>query len=151
MTPAPSYLQNNEAVMEAFGYWPSFHDAPVIGFWQDTTPPGTLELEVHGWEMTQEVDARGYFKLIKHHLVRFRFLGISEAELDQFTSGNILFGLRFSTAGEFKAEGKFKVTMDSAMGSDLSGAFSARSGEVVEVAPCDNKGNRNPSSSAAGS
>lgn len=143
MTSAPSFLRSTEAVVKAFGYWPSFHDAPVAGFQYTQEAIGTIEFALHGWEMTSEVDDRGYFKLIKHHLVRFAFRGISDADLDRFTSmGNILFGLRFSTPEEFEAAGKFRVDLDSAMGGDLCGSFFARVGEIVEVAPCDAQGRR---------
>jgi len=51
--------------------------------------------------------------------------------------GNILFGLGFPSAEEFASAGKFSVKLDSAMGGDLCGSFSARSGEVLEIVPCD--------------
>ena len=142
MRPVPAYLRNHEAVIRAFGYWPSFHDACVVGFLRDMTPPARVELVIHGWEMTNEVDDRGYFKLIKHHLVRFQFEGISNAELDQFTSGNILFGMDFSAPDEFTSKGVFEVRMDSAIGCEFSAAFCARAGEVSEVVPCDKAANR---------
>lgn len=142
MIPTPSYVRNAEAVVKAFGYWPSFHDAPVVAFRYDKEGPGAVELTVHGWEMTPDVDERGFFKLIKHHLISFVFLGISDAELDQFICGNILFGLEFSSLEEFAAAGTFCVTLDSAMGGDLCGSFSARIGEVVEVVPCGSDGRK---------
>jgi hypothetical protein len=141
MRPAPTYIRNAEAVVSAFGYWPSFHDAPVVAFRYDPRGQGTIELTLHGWEMTPEVDERGYFKLIKHHLVRFEFREISDPDLERFESiGNILFGLKFSDAAEFATTGRFNVTLDSAMGSDLCGSFSARTGEALEVLPCDREG-----------
>lgn len=141
MTPAPSYLRNTEAVVKAFGYWPSFHDAPVVGFFYERGGRGAVEFTLHGWEMTPEVDERGYFRLTKHHLVRFAFQGISEADLDRFTAvGNILFGLGFSTAADFQAAGTFSVDLESAMGGDLCGSFCASTGEVLEVLSCDSDG-----------
>ncbi len=143
MTPAPSYLQNIEPVVTAFGYWPSFHDAPIVDFHYDRGGEGAVEFTLQGWEMTAEVDDRGFFKLIKHHLVRFAFHGITDAVLDRFTSmGNILFELRFSSAEEFAEAGRFSVNLDSAMGADLCGSFAARSGEVVATIPCDEEGRR---------
>jgi len=104
MTPAPSYLRNTEAVVKAFGYWPSFHDATVFGFHYVRGGNGAVEFTLHGWDMTPEVDERGYFKRIKHHLVRFAFREITDADLERFTSmGNILFKLGFSTPEEFEA------------------------------------------------
>jgi len=142
MTPAPPYVRNTEAVVRAFGYWPSFHDSPVTAFDYNRHGSGEVDLSLHGWEMTKEVDERGFFRLIKHHLVRFAFRGVSDADLDQFTSGNILFELGFSTPEEFGAAGKFSVTLDSAMGCEHCGSFCARSGEVLEVVPCCAYGRR---------
>ncbi len=101
-----------------------------------------MDLILHGWETTPEVDERGYFKLSKHHLVRFAFHGISDADLDHFICGNILFQLGFSSPEEFAAAGRFSVDLDSAMGGDLCGSFSAAAGEVLEVTPCDREGRR---------
>lgn len=129
--------------MNAFGYWPRFHDAPVVDFQHIREGQGSVELSVHGWEMTPEVDERGFFKLVKHHLVRFAFHGISDPDLDRFASmGNILYALGFSTTEEFAATGKFSVELELAIGGDLCGSFAARSGEVVEVSPCDGEGRR---------
>jgi Immunity protein 50 len=150
MSPAPSYLRNTEAVVKAFGYWPSFHDAPVFDFRYVADGSSVIGFILHTWEMTSEVDERGYFKSIKHHLIQFAFREISDADLERFTSmGNILFELGFSTAEEFEANGKFKVDLDSAIGGNLCGSFFARTGEVVEVAPCDKQGRRTEPAHAA--
>ena len=142
MIPTPSYLQNTEAVLKAFGYWPSFHDAPVLGFNYVEGGGGAIAFTLHGMEMTRQVDDHGYLKLIKHHLVRFAFHEISEADLQQFALSNTLFEMGFSSPAEFEAVGKFRVMLESALGGDLSGSFSARTGEVLEVAPCDEKGHK---------
>lgn len=143
MISIPTYLRNTEAVVSAFGYWPSFHDAPVHDFRYNKEGNGEVELTLHGSEMTKEVDEQGYFKLIKHHLVKFKFRQISEANLDRFMEfENILFELGLSTLEEFEAVGKFKVSLDSAMGGDLCGSFTAGAGEVMEVLTCDAKGNK---------
>jgi hypothetical protein len=142
MSAAPLYLQNSEAVLKAFGYWPSFHDAPVMAFRYATGPDSTVELVLHASELTRDWNQQGRFTLIKHHLIRFAFHHITDVELAGFEPENVLFGLEFSSAAEFAATGKFKVLLDSAIGSDLSGSFSARAGEVVEVVPCDPEGQR---------
>src|SRR5277367_978093 len=113
MKPAPPYLRNTDAVLNAFGYWPRFHDAPVVAYNYDRAGHGAVELTLHGWEMTSEVDSRGFFKLTKHHLVRFGFKLITNPNLPKFASGNILFGLDFSNAEDFAAAGRFSVELDS--------------------------------------
>jgi hypothetical protein len=139
----PPYLRNTEPVVKVFGYWPDFHDAGVFDFRYAAENSSVIGFTLHACEMTAEVDDRGYFKSIKHHLIKFAFREISDADLERFTSmGNILFELRFSTPEEFEASGKFRVNLDSAMGGDLCGSFFARTGEVVEVVPCDAQGRR---------
>ncbi len=140
MDDVPSYLGNYEAVLQAFGYWPSFHDAHVVRFLHDRTGEGAVELTVHDSRPTSEVDAHGYFKEIKHQLVRFAFRVLSDVHLDGFIQENILYALELSSAEEYAATGRFTVGLDSVMGSQLCGSFSARHGEVLAVTPCTAKG-----------
>ncbi|MBK1790201.1 Imm50 family immunity protein [Persicirhabdus sediminis] len=126
----PTYLQNFQSVIDAFGYWPDFHDSPVRHF---RVGDDLIKLEVEAWEMTDEVDDQGYFKLIKRHTVGFEFTDIVSTDLEQFIPENILFELGFSTEEERQGQGFFGVTLDSAMGSDLCGAFRAKAGSVSFV------------------
>lgn len=137
MMPVPTYLRNHQAVLDAFGYWPHFHDAPVLAFRYSEGSGGRVELDVHGWQMTDVVDDRGYFKLTRHHLVRLAFEGIGDADLQKFAADTILSDLAFSAVSDFETAGMFKVTLESARGSDCSGSFSAQTGEVLEVKACD--------------
>jgi hypothetical protein len=142
MYPVPIYLKNYQLVRTAFGFWPSFHDANVEDFRYAPEGDGRIDLTLHGFVITDETDDRGYFILVKHHLVHFAFHGILEPVFERFMeNGNILFDLGFSFPEEFESKGAFKVNMESAMGGDLDGAFLARYGEVVEVIPCDAEGN----------
>lgn len=137
MREVPRYLHNHEAVVSAFGYWPSFHDPPVLAFEQTAD---SVTLALHAWDMTSQVDAEGFFILQKHHRVHFIFRDVTEADVAAFISPNILSDLGFSPLAEFEAAGWFTVVLDSAMGGDLCGSFSARSGEVAAVIPCDEHG-----------
>jgi hypothetical protein len=132
----PTYLRNHEAVTRVFGYWPSFHDSPVLSF-QRQPDQAAIELDLHVFESSGKSDAKGYHILQKHHIVRFLFTGITHADLEHFIPENILFDLGFSLPSEFEAAGRFTVTLDSAMGSDLCGSFVATAGEVISVLPCD--------------
>ena len=100
-----------------------------------TVERDTVDLVLHTFEMTPEVDPKGYYVLHKHVLVTFRFAGVHDASLRQFDSGNILFGLEIARADD---EGSFRVELDSVM--DMSGDFSATSGEIVSVVPCTSDG-----------
>lgn len=130
MIEIPSYIIGHEQVVEAFGYWPGFHDSPICRF---EHTPDRIEVDLDVWEMSSEVDARGFFMLQKRHRVGFRFTGILRADLDRFIPENILFALRLSTMTSFADQGWFDVELDSAMGSDAGGSFASTSGEVVQL------------------
>lgn len=132
MRETPTYLQNHVLVVEVFGHWPDFHDSPVRRF---TASPEAVELEVEAWEMTPEVDARGYFILTKKHRVGFRFTGLIASDLASFIAENILFELGFSSNAGHAASGCFEVRLDSAMGGDLCGSLTATCGAVTFVTP----------------
>jgi len=136
MPSAPTYLQNFQSVIDAFGYWPDFHDAPVLGF---RVAPNLIELEIEGWEMTNEVDAQGFYILTKRHVIGFEFREIVSTELEQFIPENILFELSFSTEDFQRSHSCFTVGLDSAMGSDLCGQFTAKLGAVSYVRPSGSK------------
>ena len=127
----PTYILNHKAVVDLYGGWPSFHDAEVSVYVAPTPESQSLGFTLHTWQMTDEVDAKGYLVLRKHALVSFRFVGIHDLKMDSFASKNILFGMEFFPGSDSSS---FRVVLDSVM--DMSGSFSARKGEVVSVIPC---------------
>jgi hypothetical protein len=58
-------IANSQALTSRFARWPSFHDADVLRVRLDrrTREPPSLEAEIHLWEGTPEVDARGSYVL----------------------------------------------------------------------------------------
>jgi len=62
MIRTPTSIRDFERVVDAYGYWPSFPDSPVLRFRQDND---SIELEVEAWEMTSETDDESYYKLIR--------------------------------------------------------------------------------------
>jgi hypothetical protein len=71
-----------ELLTRVFGYWPSFHDAEVVRVALSRAPAyregAFLEADVHAFEMTSDVDERGYFVLRHHVLVSFRFEAVGQ-------------------------------------------------------------------------
>jgi hypothetical protein len=132
---APTFLGNYQTLLNYFGYWPSFHDANVMSFTGPTAELQTCDLVLHTFEMTSEVDAKGYYVRHKHVLVTFHFAGVHDAALERFDSGNILFGMDITRPD---AAGSFRVELNSVM--DMSGDFSAASGEIISVVPCTSDG-----------
>jgi len=138
-------LKGESKVMDAFGYFPTFHDAEVI--WvklNRNSSPGvewpvpTLEFVLHGWEMTQEVNEKGYYVLTKHHLVHFMFSGIDHVNLQHFNHQNAIFELRINEIENPADHAKLEIEICHAHG--LNGTFRAVSGEVLSVTPCDESG-----------
>jgi hypothetical protein len=63
-----------------FGYAPSFHDGYLLSLKIDF--PTEAVLVMHGWDMTDRIDARGYFELEKHFVATFRLAGLVKIDLE---------------------------------------------------------------------
>src|SRR3712207_6464669 len=92
-------IENSEAVVSVFGYWPAFHDANVLSLVVSETS-ASLALTLHVWEMTNDVDEQGYFILRKHHLVSLKFEAVSQLQIRDFAIPNILHCFSIQTASE---------------------------------------------------
>jgi hypothetical protein len=99
-----------------FGYWPSFHDAEVISLHLNRT--GSSSLRVYTWEMTKEVDEKGYYVLAKHVVVEFILEFISGLSLNGSNHQNVIFGLQVE-----KTDSGFRLTLDDCYG--LAGSIEA--------------------------
>src|SRR5689334_12879841 len=88
-------VSNAHALTQIFGYWPSFHDAEVLTMCLDRAGDDgpSLEARVHVFEMTDQVDDRGFYVLRKHTLVTLRFADILLRNLRWFNHQNSLSGL----------------------------------------------------------
>jgi len=100
-----------------FGYWPDFHDAEVVRFHLSLGAPS--KLKVHTWEMTNKVDAAGFYKLIKHVTVEFTLDGVTTMNLQDPWEHSILFDL-----GINKTDSGFRLDLSSSYG--LSGTIEAK-------------------------
>ena len=72
-------IDGAQAVHDWFGYWPDFHDAEMVKFRVDPVAP--CSLVVHTWQMTNRVNAQGYYERIKHAVVAFEMKGVSKLDL----------------------------------------------------------------------
>jgi hypothetical protein len=126
--PLPSDVESVAGAQELydwFGYWPHFHDAEIIKFHLDSGTPSTLA--VHTWEMTNKVNAVGFYELIKHVVVEFSFGRVTSVNLQNPWEHSILFDLEIH-----KMESGFRIDLSSSYG--LSGTIEAN--EVsVQIAP----------------
>ncbi len=91
-------IQNSQALTAIFGEWPSFHDAEVysLSLHRHFREGASLETTIHLWDMTNEVDARGYFGVKNNTLTVLRFGGIVLEVLRDFNHQNVLSELYIS-------------------------------------------------------
>jgi hypothetical protein len=132
MIEPPNYISGFQRVLDAYGYWPSFHDSPVLRYHKGSDH---IELDLEAWEMTPEVDSRGYFVLTKRHEIGFRFSRILTAEMNQFSLENTLLEVEFSPASDYDSRGVFNVSLISAIEGSMCGSFTAACGEVLFIRP----------------
>lgn len=102
---------------------PTFHDAEVLSLAFDRDAASAI-LRVHAFEMTSEVDARGYFICTRHVVVVFKLSWIGSMELDGFNHQNALDGLKVSRTGD----GEVRLDLEPAYG--LGGFIHAREVEI---------------------
>lgn len=142
-------IKNSRRITDIFGYWPAFHDAEVrsVSLVSASGVPSekekdfpSLELKVHLWEMTDEVDASGYFVTTKHTLATLRFLEIDELHLVGFNFQNAIFALSIEpimNEGQgpsvIQQSSLMRVEIEPAHG--LSASFICQSMEVVSTEP----------------
>jgi Immunity protein 50 len=117
--PVPIHLREVNGAVELhdwFGYWPNFHDAEIISVCLNRK--GRSSLRIHTWEMTKEIDEKGYYVLTKHIVVEFAFEAVSGLSLNGFSHQNVIFGL-----GIEKTDSGFRLTLDECYG--LAGSIEA--------------------------
>jgi len=130
------------SVIDFYGYWPDFHDAEILSFAGEVrlqgcseAPLALFEMTIHCFEITDEVDERGYFIQRKHSLVLLRFEDVSEWEMYDFQFQNCIDFLEFKrTLSEDLLRNEFVITLHRSYG--LGGAFRCLKAEVVSVTPC---------------
>ncbi len=104
-------VEGAKSLRDWFAYWPSFHDAEVVELCLNRN--SSSHLRIHTWEMTKEVDARGFYILTKHIVVEFLLKAISKLSLNDFNNQNVLSGLVLE-----KSAGGFRLVLDACYGLD---------------------------------
>jgi hypothetical protein len=126
-----THIEGSEKLIHIFGNWPSFHDAEVVDLhlWRgdsitERSHPRfpVLTVKIHLWELTNDIDARGYYVLRNHTLATLRFHDVLDLEIVGFRNQNVIFGLpiesqelsegpwKRSFAVEFEPAGEFGAT-----------------------------------------
>src|SRR5262245_26846346 len=112
-------FENAEELLSIFGGWPSFHDAEVLRVSLDRSGSEgpTLEAVIHVFEMTSEVDSKGFYVLTNHTEVSLKFTEVSLSRCQWFNHQNVLASLEVDELNPSEHEGRrFRVTMPSLYG-----------------------------------
>jgi hypothetical protein len=137
MTTTVKDIGNAELVERIFGGWPSFHDAEIhhLSITRDCDAGPQMDVSIHHWEMTNEVDSKGYYVLRNHTLTTLRFSGVGDLQLAGFNHQNVLWDLQISEL-EPGSEFRFSVSMPTSYGCEAS--FRCREIRVLSAEPYNN-------------
>jgi len=100
-----------------FGRVPRFHDAELLEI--TLASKGESVLRIHTWEMTNQVDDRGYFVLDKHVVVTITLHSVTEISLSDFDLPGIIGSLEVTSQ-----DGVYQLEWDGSYG--VSGTLSAK-------------------------
>jgi hypothetical protein len=128
-------IQNRELLERIFSKWPSFHDAEIhsVLLTRDCELPPQIDVAIHLWQMTNEIDSKGYYVLKHHTLTTLRFSQASEIHLEAFNQQNVLWELEISENKDEKGESLFSVSMPTSFGCEAS--FKCKQIKVLSAAP----------------
>ncbi|MBJ7330664.1 MAG: hypothetical protein JHC95_12265 [Solirubrobacteraceae bacterium] len=126
---------NQEALLDRFGGWPSFHDAEIYSLRLDSGQRSDglvrLQLDIHVFAVDGTLP-NGRFNFVKHTLVTLEFEDVEAAGLDGFGPQNVLDGLTLEEV-TVAAGRQVEVTLPASNG--LDGRFRCRSVTVLAAAP----------------
>ena len=134
-------VEGSHKVEQVFGRWPTFHDAEVLSITLDRKACGTnrgptIRFTVHAFEMTAEVDARGYYVRRNHVLVTFALYAAAVVQLQDFGIQNVLSSLHFSRPAQpIESDLTVEVALAGIYG--VHATFQCARAEVVAVEPYD--------------
>ena len=98
-----------DSVLAWFGYWPSFHDAEVVEILLNRS--GRSWISLHAWDMTSEVDEKGYFVLDKHAVVTFELENVKDVDLAELSPRSVILDLSLEPI-----ESGFRMNLDACCG-----------------------------------
>jgi len=133
---ATQFIVGTEAVVDALGYWPSFHDAEVVRFSAERALPvevgntlARLVVHVRQYATIGEGTVQYQQVLRKSVLVHFLFKGVSELELSEFNHQNVIDSITITQPGG--ANAPLRVEVESIWG--FGGVFQCTSSAIESV------------------
>jgi len=117
-----SVFENAQLLTTIFDRWPSFHDAEVLRLVLDRSGPDrpTVEAVIHVFQMTSEVNAKGYYVLKHHTEAALRFTGVEVLSIQGFNPQNVISNLVVEPLDPAEHEGRrLRVAMPSIYGVEV--------------------------------
>jgi hypothetical protein len=116
-------MPGGTALFDWFGRVPHFHDAELLEVTLSTKGSGLLR--IHTWEITDNLDAHGYYVLDKHVVVTLALEGISVVDCADFDMApGIIFDLAIT-----RAEQRFRIEWSASYG--VAGSIVAKQVRVI--------------------
>ena|ERR1035437_3324009 len=133
MTTTIKGIENAELIESIFGRWPSFHDAEIhdILITRDCDSGSQMDIKIHHWVGTGEVDATGHYVSIHHTLSTLRFVGLDDLDIVGFKQQNVISDMEILEVTE--PDSGFSVSMRSLYGCGV--AFKCRQIRVLSAIP----------------
>jgi hypothetical protein len=123
-------ITNSGVVAAVFGEWPSFHDGEIISVLLERGAHSPfLEVKVHLFQRTTDIDRDGHFVNKNHTLVTLRFRDIGFVEVEGFNNQNVIRELLISR--EEQNPSRFSVEFTSNYG--LTASFQCSGIAVVSA------------------
>jgi hypothetical protein len=131
-TPPPG-VANSEALLSAFRFWPSFHDAEIHSATLDrgnAEEPPFIRLVVYVFSCDRELDENGFFRVATSVLVTLKCSDVRHSELFNLNHQNVVSGIEFDSAEQ---EGLVRVMLHDCYG--LSGQILCSQVQIESVVP----------------
>lgn len=132
MDQPPVPVVNAFRLLDAFGYWPSFHDAEVHRATLDRGARGehpSVTLAINVYDSSGTIDERGHYDVRVNVMVSLLFTNVEDLELSDLGAQNVIGGLRM----ESQPGGRIAIELEPCFG--LNGVFSCGAVEVLDVMP----------------
>jgi len=116
-------IKNKEGLIDIFGRWPSFHDAEILSIYLDRDGEGGpfLDAKIHIFEMTNQIDEKGFYVQKHHTLVTFRFARVIMGEVKWFNHQNVIACMSIEMVEPEQNHGcSFNVSIESSYGCETS-------------------------------
>jgi hypothetical protein len=87
-------IKNSHLLTDIFSQWPSFHDAELLQITlkqedkNNPNPHANVVADIHVFEITDELNENGSYKLKNQTLVRFLFTEITDLQINGFNYNN---------------------------------------------------------------